>query len=112
MTPYPELENLCYPIGRNVIKSSTEPAVKRAWIKTISDFPVTLEKAIRGLSEEDLNTPYRPDGWTIRQVVHHCADSHMNALIRFKRALTEDNPTISPYFEDRWAIHPDEIAFP
>ena len=59
------------------------------------------------LSDEQLNTPYRPEGWTIRQVVHHCADSHMNALIRFKLALTEDTPTVKPYLEDRWSELPD-----
>ena len=75
---------------------------KQIWINRISTFPARLHKEVIGLKNEQLDTAYRPDGWTIRQVIHHCADSHMNSFIRFKLALTEDNPTIKPYWEDRW----------
>ena len=69
--------------------------------------PAEMEAAVRGLSASQLNTPYRPEGWTARQVVHHVADSHINAYVRFKLALTEDGPTIKPYDEAKWAELPD-----
>jgi len=73
-------------------------------VKTISDLPAKLKAAVDGLSDEQLDTPYRDGGWTLRQTVHHVADSHINSLCRFKLALTEDEaPTIRPYYEDRWA---------
>ncbi|PYT01889.1 MAG: putative metal-dependent hydrolase [Acidobacteria bacterium] len=73
-------------------------------VKTISDLPANLKAAVHGLSDEKLDTPYRDGGWTLRQTVHHIADSHINSLCRFKLALTEDEaPTIRPYYEDRWA---------
>lgn len=73
-------------------------------IRTIEDLPTSLRAAVNDLSDEQLNTPYRPEGWTLRQTVHHIADSHINSLCRFKLALTEDEtPTIRPYYEDRWA---------
>lgn len=72
--------------------------------KTIANLPVSLTNALHGLSDEKLDTPYRDGGWTLRQTVHHLADSHINSLCRFKLALTEDEPpTIRPYYEDRWA---------
>ena len=72
--------------------------------KTIADLPSNLKTAINGLTDEQLDTPYRDGGWTLRQTVHHIADSHINSLVRFKLALTEDEPpTIRPYYEDRWA---------
>ncbi|GAA5038738.1 putative metal-dependent hydrolase [Marivirga lumbricoides] len=77
------------------------------FITDISSFPVRLRNEVQHLNSEQLNIPYRPGGWTIRQLVHHCADSHMNSLMRFKLALTEDQPVIKPYFEDRWAELPD-----
>jgi uncharacterized damage-inducible protein DinB len=67
------------------------------------DLPKKIRQAVSDLSEEQLDTPYRPEGWTVRQVVHHVADSHLNSYCRFKLALTEDVPTIRPYYEDRWA---------
>ncbi len=77
-------------------------------IQTITHLPSDLDRAIRGLSETQMDTPYRPGGWTVRQTVHHVADSHANSLIRFKLALTEhEPPTIKPYYEDRWAELPD-----
>ena len=66
-----------------------------------------MRAALKGLSDKQLNTPYRDGGWTVRQVVHHVPDSHMNAYVRFKLAMTEDSPTIKPYLEDRWAQLPD-----
>ncbi len=74
------------------------------WIATIAAFPATVEALTKDLSCVEKNWRYRPDGWTIKQVVHHCADSHMNSLIRFKLSLTEEEPTIRPYLEDRWAL--------
>jgi len=72
-------------------------------IRTIAKLPEQLKGAVDGLDQEQIDTPYRPDGWTVRQLVHHVADSHLNAYTRFKLALTEDSPTIRPYFEDKWA---------
>lgn len=82
------------------------------FIADIESFPVRLRNAVENLTEVQLDTPYREDGWTIRQVVHHCADSHMNSQIRYKLALTEENPTIKPYYEDRWAELADSKEFP
>ena len=76
-------------------------------IDTITRTPADIRAAIRGLSKEQLDTPYRPGGWTVRQVVHHVADSHMNAFIRFRLGFTEDNPTIKPYDEKAWCELPD-----
>ena len=77
-------------------------------INTLANLPANLRTAVEGLSDEQLDTPYRPEGWTLRQTVHHVADSHINTLVRFKLALTEDEPpTIKPYYEERWADLPD-----
>lgn len=84
---------------------STE--LKERWIETIDSFPFTLRALVQDLSSEEKKLTYRPEGWNIKQVVHHCADSHMNSLIRFKLTLTEDSPTIRPYYEDRWATLSD-----
>ena len=79
-------------------------ASRAANINTIAELPLRLASAVDGLSDEQLDTPYRDSGWTLRQTVHHVADSHINSLCRFKLALTEDEaPTIRPYYEDRWA---------
>ena len=72
-------------------------------IQTVKTLPTDIDTAVAGLSDAQLDTPYRDGGWTLRQTVHHVADSHMNAYVRFKLALTEDVPTIRPYYEDRWA---------
>ncbi|MEP6614822.1 MAG: YfiT family bacillithiol transferase [Mucilaginibacter sp.] len=98
---------LKYPVGNFVPPVSYTPEDLRKWTKTIKEFPGKLRHAIVNLNEQQLDTPYRPGGWSIRQVVHHCADSHMNSLLRFKWALTEDNPTIKPYEEADWALLPD-----
>lgn len=95
--------DLRFPVGKFVRPDSLSPDQRRAAIKTISELPAKLKAALSGLSEQQLDTPYRPDGWTVRQVVHHLADSHMNALVRLKLGLTEEMPTIKPYDEAKWA---------
>lgn len=90
------LENLKYPIGKFEIPASFNKESIEQWISTIREFPQKIQEEITSLSEAELEQQYRPEGWTIRQVVHHCADSHMNSFIRFKLALTEDVPTIKP----------------
>lgn len=98
-----DLEKLKYPIGKvNLPKVITKNNLED-WINVLEKFPQELEFLTKKLSENQLDTPYRENGWTIRQVVHHCFDSHLNAYTRFKLALTEDTPTIKPYDETRWA---------
>lgn len=97
------LEQLKYPIGKYLRPNIITKEMISSWIEDISTLPTKLEGAVKNLSQEQLETPYRPDGWTLKQVVHHLADSHLNAFIRIKLALTEDQPTIKPYFEERWA---------
>ena len=96
-------KDLRYPIGKSEVKPYSE-AQKKEWLRDIKFLPTDLEKAIENLDEAQLDTPYREGGWTLKQVVHHVADSHMNAYIRFKLALTEDHPTIKPYDQDSWAM--------
>ena len=96
-------ENLRFPVGEFDKNIEVTPKVRKQFIGTIADLPKNLEKAVADLNDKQLDAPYRPQGWTIRQTVHHIADSHLNAYIRFKLALTEDAPTIRPYYEDRWA---------
>ncbi len=102
------IENLKYPIGKFIPVTIDEKSIS-TWISDIRRFPESIDNLVRNLSTEELNLNYRPNGWTIKQVVHHCADSHMNAYIRFKLALTEDAPVIKPYLEDRWANLADGI---
>jgi uncharacterized damage-inducible protein DinB len=90
-------------VGRFRRPESLDEAERRRAIDAIASTPAKLRAAVAGLTDVQLETPYRPDGWTVRQVVHHVSDSHMNAYIRFKLALTEDEPTIKPYDEARWA---------
>ncbi len=99
--------DLRYPIGRLARKTVLSDAERSAAIDAVAAVPAALRGAVRGLSEKQLDTPYRPGGWTVRQLVHHVADSHMNAFIRFRLALTEENPTIKPYNEADWARLPD-----
>ncbi|MGD1045503.1 MAG: YfiT family bacillithiol transferase [Bacteroidota bacterium] len=106
------IEELKYPIGKFVKPNTFTPEILSQYIHTIELFPSKLRTEVEKLTDEQLDTPYRPDGWTIRQVVHHCADSHMNSVTRFKLALTEDKPTIKPYFEDRWAELADSKSMP
>lgn len=107
-----DLEKLRYPIGNFIPPPSVSPADIQRWIHTLEGFPDEMRNAVKGLSDTQLDTPYREGGWTIRQVVHHVPDSHMNAYIRFKLTLTEDNPTVRPYYEDRWAELPDGKTAP
>ena len=98
-----QAENLSYPIGK-FDKTAIDPKLRPEYIDTIKQLPDMIASAVAGLDEKQLDTEYRPGGWTVRQTVHHVADSHMNSLTRFKLALTEDEPpTIRPYYEDRWA---------
>lgn len=103
----PELDQLRYPIGKFTPPRKLAPEDVSAWISEIETLPARLRSVITPLSAAQLDTPYRPHGWTVRQVVHHLCDSHLNSYIRFKLALTEDRPTIKPYDEQRWAELPD-----
>jgi uncharacterized damage-inducible protein DinB len=105
-------EKLRYPTGRLVYPESLTPEERRAGIATIAATPERLRAAVAGLSEAQLDTPYRPGGWTVRQVVHHIPDSHMNAYIRFKLALTEEEPTIRGYDQTAWAELPASRTAP
>jgi uncharacterized damage-inducible protein DinB len=104
--------DLRYPVGRFRRPESLDEAERRRAIDAIAGTPAKLRAALAGLTDVQLDTPYRPDGWTVRQVVHHVPDSHMNAYVRFKLALTEDEPTIKPYDEARWAELPDTRETP
>jgi len=107
-----DIEKMQYPIGKFTAPGDYSAAYFIKSIQTIASFPERLKNEVAHLSEEQLETPYRPGGWTIRQVVHHCADSHMNSLVRFKWTLTEDKPVIKFYYEDRWAQMPDNQKMP
>src|SRR5438270_13804037 len=97
------MTDLQYPIGKFHFDGSLSEEQKQSALEEIARTPGNLRAVIRGLSEPQLDTPYRPGGWTVRQVVHHMPDSHVNSYVRFKLALTEDEPTIKTYAEDRWA---------
>jgi hypothetical protein len=101
-----------YPIGKFEYTGPYTPEQRASMIDQIEDAPMALRKALRGLVDEQLATPYREGGWTVRQLVHHVADSHINAYCRFRLALTEDNPTIKPYEEQLWAELPDGAKAP
>jgi uncharacterized damage-inducible protein DinB len=101
-----------YPIGRFSYTGPLTAEQKHQFLSDIEQTPARLRAAVAGLSEKQLNTPYREGGWTVRQLAHHVPDSHMNSYIRFKLALTEDAPTIKPYLEDRWAQLADSQAPP
>jgi uncharacterized damage-inducible protein DinB len=106
------VDDLRYPVGPFVYDKDTTPARRREWIRQIADAPALLRSAVAGLNDRQIETPYRPGGWTVRQVVHHVPDSHLNAYCRFKLALTEDNPTIKPYDEAAWANVADTAGTP
>lgn len=106
------MTDLRYPVGEFVTPATLTPAQRAAAITTLAELPARLRLACAGLSDAQLDTPYRPDGWTVRQVVHHTADSHTHAYIRLKFALNEDNPTIKPYAEAQWAEMPDARSGP
>ena len=96
-----------YPIGRFVRPTSFTAESRKEAIAAIAGLPAALRAAVHGLSDVRLDTPYRPEGWTVRQLAHHLADAHVNAYIRTRLALTEDHPTIKPYNQVRWAELPD-----
>lgn len=100
-------DDLRYPIGAWVRPTVISALERTAWINAIAALPAELRAATAGLTDAQLDTPYRPGGWTVRQVVHHLPDSHLNAYVRFKLALTEPDPTIRPYDEGGWAKLPD-----
>lgn len=97
------LEQLRYPIGKYEIPNPITDAHLERWISILEHLPQRLADMVTPLSESQLETPYRLEGWTVRQLVHHIADSHHHSYIRFKWALTEENPTIKPYFEKKWS---------
>jgi hypothetical protein len=105
------MDTLKYPVGKYAEQPFSDNQLK-AWMADIQFLPQHIEHAIINLDEEQLETPYRPGGWTVKQLVHHVADSHMNAYIRFKLGLTEDNPTIKPYDQDAWSTMADTKNLP
>src|SRR5262245_24586180 len=106
------MTDLRYPTGKFVPSDRPTRETRKRAIDTIAETPALLRDAVKGLDEDQLDTPYRPDGWTIRQVVHHVPDSHLNAYIRLKLALTEHGPVIKPYDEAAWAELIDVSAVP
>ncbi len=104
-----DLEKLKYPIGQYNAPETLDMDIWNGWVAEIGQFPAEIRKLAEGLSEEELAYRYRPEGWNIRQLIHHCSDSHMNALIRIKWVLTEDSPTIKAYNEAKWAELPDTL---
>lgn len=107
-----EFENLRYPLGRFEPPKEYNDELREGFISEIEETPFYLRQAVENLNENQLNTPYREGGWTVEQVIHHLPDSHMNAYIRFKLALTEKEPTIKPYKEDAWAKLGDYLTTP
>jgi len=107
-----EIERLKYPTGRFKAPKEYTDELRESFISGIEETPFYLRQAVENLDEDQLNTPYREGGWTVKQVVHHLPDSHMNALIRYKLALTENEPTIKTYKEDAWAELEDYVTTP
>ncbi len=102
-TTQARIEDLRYPIGEFDQGLEITSELRLEMIQTIKDLPSNIKAAVEGLSDEQLDTRYRPEGWTVRQTVHHVADSHINSLCRFKLAMTEENPLIRQYYEELWA---------
>ena len=107
-----DLDTLRFPIGRFAMPDSADAATRAAQMETLRELPERLRAAVAGLNAAQIDTPYRDGGWTVRQVVHHLADSHANSFIRFKLALIEDWPTIKAYDEAAWAELADSRALP
>jgi uncharacterized damage-inducible protein DinB len=107
-----ELEELRYPIGRFRFTADVGAAAIDNWINSIESLPSELAKAVKDLTDAQLDTPYRPGGWTVRQLVHHVADSHINSYVRFRWALTEESPAIKVYDEKAWAQLSDAASAP
>jgi DinB superfamily len=101
-----------YPIGKFTFALPPDQEERKRLIDDIAHTPSALRAAVRDLTPPQIETPYRDGGWTVRQVIHHVPESHLNAYIRFKLALTEESPTIKPYMEDRWAMLPDVESTP
>jgi len=101
-----------FPIGKFAFEGTMSDQQRAQCLDDIAEAPARLRAAVRGLSDKQLDTPYRDGGWTVRQLVHHVPDSHMNAYVRFKLALTENEPTIRPYMEERWAELPEAKSGP
>jgi hypothetical protein len=101
-----------FPIGEFLYQGPPTADQKQQFLDEIERAPANLRAAVAGLSDQQLDTPYRDGGWTVRQVVHHVPDSHMNSYVRFKLALTEDSPTIKPYMENLWAELPEAKSAP
>jgi uncharacterized damage-inducible protein DinB len=101
-----------YPIGKPALPPIVDADQLKSAIRDLAEMPELLRNALDGLEENELTTPYREGGWTVRQLVHHLADSHMNAFIRVRLALTQDNPTIVPYDEKAWAELHDSVSAP
>lgn len=106
------MTDLRYPVGKFDSASPVTADSRAAAIADLASLPANLRAAVVGLTDAQLDSPYRPDGWTVRQVVHHLADSHLNAYTRIRLGLTEDNPTIKPYAEQKWAELPDAKSAP
>jgi len=104
--------DLAYPIGKCEYPETVPAEMRQRHIAALIAAPSRFRDVVRGLNDSQLDTPYRPGGWTVRQVVHHFADSHMNAYVRFRLALTEDEPTIKPYDEKKWAELTDAATEP
>lgn len=105
------LEQLKFPVGKVSIPDYISENVLNGYLSVIESFPKKVRKEVEELSKNELSFRYRPDGWSIQQVVNHCIDSHTNSVIRFKLALTEDKPTIRPYEEQFWAELPDTLNY-
>jgi hypothetical protein len=104
--------DLQYPIGKFQWAGAGTVDQRNQYIIQVEQAPARLRQAVAGLTQEQVDTPYRPEGWTVRQVVHHLPDSHMNTYIRFRLALTENEPTIKPYDQERWAVLEDARTAP
>lgn len=106
------IEKLRYPIGKFIRPTDYNQTILNDWIESLESFPRKLNNTVAGLNDQQLDTPYRQDGWTVRQVIHHIADSHFNSYIRFKLSITEIDPTVKPYDENLWAATPDSKEMP
>ncbi len=107
-----DIEKLKYPVGKFQMPKEMTPALRQNYLDDLATLPEKLEATISSLNDSQLDTPYRPGGWTVRQVVHHFADSHINAFCRIKLVLTEESPTIKPYHEGLWAEMSDYASMP
>lgn len=106
------IDELRYPVGKFEFPQSVSAADLAQFLDQIAETPARMRAAVSGLSDAQLDTPYRPGGWTVRQLAHHVPDSHMNSYVRFRLALTEDSPLIKPYDEARWAELADATTLP